>query len=86
MLSSFQILFPVFGLVFAGFACRRRGVLGPSAASELNRFVVWLALPVLLFDIAARATWLMVFKSVTANACSVELTKSFGIPEFGYSA
>jgi malonate transporter and related proteins len=57
VLSSFQILFPVFGLVFAGFACRRRGLLGPSAASELNRFVVWLALPALLFDITAHATW-----------------------------
>jgi predicted permease len=54
LLSSLQILLPVFGLVFAGFACRRRGVLGPSAASELNRFVVWLALPALLFDITAQ--------------------------------
>src|SRR6266481_8401750 len=57
MLSTLQILLPVFGLIFAGFACRRRGVLGPSAASELNRFVVWLALPALLFDIMAHATW-----------------------------
>jgi len=57
VLSSFQILLPVFGLVFVGFACRRCGVLGPSAASELNRFVVWLALPALLFDITAHATW-----------------------------
>src|ERR1700758_2280464 len=56
MLSTLQILLPVFGLVFAGFACRRRGVLGPSAAAELNRFVVWLALPALLFDITAHAT------------------------------
>ena len=29
-------------------------VLGPAAASELNRFVVWLALPALLFQIMAR--------------------------------
>ena len=57
MLSTLQILLPVFGLVFAGFACRRRGLFGPSAASELNRFVVWLALPALLFDITAHATW-----------------------------
>jgi malonate transporter and related proteins len=57
VLSSLQILLPVFGLVFVGFACRRRGVLGPNAASELNRFVVWLALPALLFDITAHATW-----------------------------
>jgi len=57
MLSTLQILLPVFGLVLAGFACGRCGVLGPRAASELNRFVVWLALPALLFDITAHATW-----------------------------
>jgi malonate transporter len=57
VLSSLQILLPVFGLVFAGFACRRLGVLGPSAASELHALVVWLALPALLFDIMAHATW-----------------------------
>ncbi|MEM5399197.1 AEC family transporter [Paraburkholderia unamae] len=57
MLSAVSILLPVFGLIFAGFACRRTNVLGPAAASELNRFVVWLALPALLFDILAHATW-----------------------------
>jgi malonate transporter len=57
MLSTLEILLPVFGLIFAGFACRRRGVLGPAAASELNRFVVWLALPALLFDIMVHTTW-----------------------------
>lgn len=57
MLSTVSILLPVFGLIFAGFASRRFGVLGPAAASELNRFVVWLALPALLFGILAHATW-----------------------------
>src|ERR1700722_14928940 len=57
MVSTLEILLPVFGLIFAGFVCRRRGLLGPTAASELNRFVVWLALPALLFDIMAHATW-----------------------------
>jgi malonate transporter len=57
MLSTLEILLPVFGLIFAGFVCRKRGLLGPTAASELNRFVVWLALPALLFDIMAHATW-----------------------------
>jgi malonate transporter len=57
MLSTLEILIPVFALILAGFACRRCGVLGPNAASELNRFVVWLALPALLFDTMARATW-----------------------------
>jgi predicted permease len=74
MLSSLEILIPIFGLIFAGFACRRRGVLGPSAASELNRFVVWLALPALLFDIMAHATWQQLdqpgFAAAFALACA----------------
>lgn len=57
MLSTLEILIPIFALILAGFACRRRAVLGPNAASELNRFVVWLALPALLFDTMSRATW-----------------------------
>jgi hypothetical protein len=57
MLSTVSILLPVFGLILAGFASRRFGVLGAAAASELNRFVVWLALPALLFDTLAHATW-----------------------------
>ncbi|MDR5816012.1 MULTISPECIES: AEC family transporter [unclassified Caballeronia] len=57
MLSTLGILLPVFALILAGFVCRRRGVLGPTAASELNRFVVWLALPALLFNTMAHATW-----------------------------
>ena len=57
MLSTLEILLPVFGLIFAGFVCRKLGLLGTSAESELNRFVVWLALPALLFDIMAHATW-----------------------------
>ena len=57
MLSILEILLPVFCLILAGFICRRKGVLGPTAASELNRFVVWLALPALLFDTMANAKW-----------------------------
>lgn len=57
MVSTLEILFPVFALILAGFICRRRGLLGPTACSELNRFVIWLALPALLFQIMAHATW-----------------------------
>jgi malonate transporter and related proteins len=55
MLSTFLIVLPVFAVIFAGWAARRTGVLGPAATSELNRFVVWLALPALLFDVMASA-------------------------------
>jgi predicted permease len=73
MLSTLQILLPLFGLVLAGFACRRRGILGPSAASELNRFVFWLALPALLFDIIAHATWQQFYRPAFVAAFAFAL-------------
>jgi malonate transporter and related proteins len=79
VLFSLQILLPVFGLVFAGFACRRRGVLGPSAASELNRFVVWLALPALLFDITAHATWQQFYQPAFVAAFALAAGGVFGL-------
>lgn len=48
------IIAPLFALILAGYVCRKRGYLGPSAAAELNKFVVYLALPALLFDVLAR--------------------------------
>lgn len=62
MAFVFAIIFPVFGLVLAGYLSRRFGVLGPAAASELNRFVVWLALPALLFQIMAKAQWSVLYQ------------------------
>jgi len=74
MLPTLEILLPVFVLILAGYACRRRGLLGPQAASELNRFVVWLALPALLFDTMVHATWSQLaqpgFIAVFALACA----------------
>ncbi|GAB0117191.1 AEC family transporter [Acidisoma sp. 7E03] len=57
MLSPFFIVLPIFALIFVGLFCRRMNVLGPQATRELNRFVVYLALPALLFDIMAHASW-----------------------------
>jgi len=57
MLSPFLVVLPIFALIFAGWLARRTGVLGPNATTELNRFVVWLALPALLFDIMAHTRW-----------------------------
>lgn len=55
--SIFAIIFPVFGLILAGYVCRRLQVLGPASATELNRFVVWLALPAMMFQNVAKADW-----------------------------
>jgi malonate transporter and related proteins len=57
MLSTLTTVLPIFALIFAGWLARRIGVLGPHASSELNRFVVYLALPALLFDVIAHAQW-----------------------------
>ena len=42
--------FPLLALIFLGWFLRRRQLMGPGAARELTAFVVWLALPALLFE------------------------------------
>ena len=53
----FTIVLPIFALVGAGWAARYFQFLGPTAAFELNRFVVYLGMPALLFQIMVNATW-----------------------------
>ena len=55
--SVLSVILPVFALILAGFMCRRLGLLGPHAASEINRMVVWLCLPALLFEAMATVVW-----------------------------
>ncbi|RYX86511.1 AEC family transporter [bacterium] len=51
MQKTLPIVIPIFALILAGYICRKRQLLGETAASELNKFVVYLALPALLFDV-----------------------------------
>ena len=62
MLTSLLVVLPVFAVIGAGFVCGRMRLLGPTASSELNRFVVYLALPALLFDVVAEAHWSMLWQ------------------------
>ncbi|UTW06823.1 AEC family transporter [Pseudomonas benzenivorans] len=62
MAAVFNVLLPIFALILAGYLCRRLGVLGPSAASEVNRMVVWLCLPALLFEATATADWVQIWQ------------------------
>ena len=57
MFYVFNVVFPVFALILIGYVCGRTGKLGESAAIELNRFVVWLALPAQLFNFASSSSW-----------------------------
>lgn len=55
MLNNLLIVLPIFGLILTGWIARKSGALGPNATREVNRLVVYLALPAVLFDIVANA-------------------------------
>ncbi|QDK32709.1 AEC family transporter [Sphingomonas sp. IC081] len=57
MLSILSIVLPIFALTLVGWLARRVGIFSPHSTTELNRFVVYLALPALLFDIVAKANF-----------------------------
>lgn len=57
MSSVLSVILPIFALILAGYLCRRFDLLGATAASEINRMVVWLCLPALLFEAMATVSW-----------------------------
>jgi len=79
MLSALTVVFPVFALIFVGWLVRRWGILGAQATTEMNRFVVYLALPALLFDIVAHARWVDIWKPGFIAAFGVSCFVVFGI-------
>lgn len=68
MLATLSVIIPIFGLVLAGYVCRRTGIFGSTATSELNRFVVWLGLPALFFDVTSSASWDDLYRPAFAAA------------------
>jgi len=50
-------VFPLFALILIGFVSGRKKLLGPGAVDSLNKFVVYMALPALLFQAMAQITW-----------------------------
>lgn len=55
MVANLLIVLPIFALILTGWVARRSNAVGPAAVREVNRLVVYLALPALLFDIMAHA-------------------------------
>ncbi len=53
MLATLFVVLPIFAIIFTGWASAKTKILGPNAMTELNRFVIYLALPALLFQITA---------------------------------
>lgn len=62
MLSLITIVVPIFALILCGFLARRWDSIGAAAVSEINKFVVYLALPALLFDVMANASWQQLYQ------------------------
>ncbi len=79
LFSTLTIVLPVFALILAGWLARRLGLLGPGAATELNRFVVFLALPALLFDIVAHARWAEIWQPGFIGAFGLSALAVFGL-------
>ncbi|RJE89354.1 AEC family transporter [Paracoccus onubensis] len=55
MLSNIVVVLPIFALIFTGWIAARCDVLGLEATRGINRMVIYLALPAMLFDIMANA-------------------------------
>ena len=54
-MTALAAITPIFALIFAGWLVRRFDIVQAQGMTELNRFVVWLALPALMFDVTANA-------------------------------
>jgi malonate transporter len=57
MTALFSLVLPIFALIGVGWLARRLELLGPHSAHEINRFVIFLGRPALLFQITAKSTW-----------------------------
>jgi malonate transporter len=78
VLTSLSVVFPVFAVIAAGFACGRLKLLGPTASSELNRFVVYLSLPALLFQVMAEANWVTLWQPGFVASFAIGVFVIFG--------
>lgn len=78
MLVSLVTILPVFAMILAGWVAARTGTLGAAATSELNRFVVYLALPAMLFGIMAKAQLSEVWDPAFVAAFAVGAMVVFG--------
>ncbi|KHK90414.1 AEC family transporter [Novosphingobium malaysiense] len=79
MLSVLSTVTPIFALIFTGWSVRRMGIFSSQAVSELNRFVVYLALPALLFDIIAKAQWTEIWRPAFMGTFGLGTLALFGV-------
>jgi len=68
-------VFPLFALILIGYLSALKGLLGRGAVDSLNKFVVWMALPALLFQAMAKISWEEINQPgyVAASALSIAI-------------
>jgi malonate transporter len=57
MSDVIAVTLPIFSFIFVGMAAARLNLLGLGATDVLNKFVVCLALPALLFEAMSHVRW-----------------------------
>ena len=57
MTTVVTVIFPIFALILIGYGTRKFGIFNQSTTFELNRYVVWLALPAQLFQFTSTGNW-----------------------------
>ena len=78
MLSTLSVVLPIFALILVGWLARRIGVIGSHGTTELSRFVIYLALPALLFDIVAHVRWSEIWQPGFVAAFGLGSAMTFG--------
>ena len=79
MAAIVTITFPIFALILAGFISARGRILDLSATDALNRFVIYLALPALLFHATAHVTFADINQPGFALAFAIGIAITFAL-------
>src|SRR5690606_31148819 len=74
-----EAVFPLFALILIGYIAGRRGILGRNATDSLNSFVVWMALPALLFQAMALISWDEIRQPGFIAASAIAMAAIFGL-------
>ncbi len=72
-------VFPLFALILIGFLAARLNLLGADAVTALNKFVVWMALPALMFQAMAQISWEDINQPGYVAATSLSMALIFGL-------
>ena len=98
MLSVLLVTFPFFALVLAGYLAARRGMLPLEAIPGLNGFVLFFALPCMLYrfgattpiaqllDFSVFAVWLLCALVIVAFAIAISLNRRIGWNDASFGA